>query len=137
MPTLADQLRPFIVDRSRNVIARRAALMIARACAVGELKTEVLSVALAPSDEPSIRAQAISALETCGDEATISQLLPLVREEIGADPNHEIKGRALELLWPKYLTSTELFGLITPPDDGHVGAYVMFVTRELPVAHRC
>jgi hypothetical protein len=133
-PGLADQLRPFITDASRNVIARRAALMIARACGLGELRSEILAIALDPMDESSIRAQAVSALETCGDEATIARLMPLVQEELGVDPNHEIKGRALELLWPEHLKSAELFTLITPPDDGFVGAYVMFVTRELPAS---
>lgn len=33
---------------------------------------------------------------------------------------------------PDHLTSSELFALFTPPDDGFVGAYVMFVTQDLP-----
>ena len=133
-PGLADQLRPFITDASRNVIARRAALMIARACGLGELRSEILSAALDPTDESSIRAQAVSALETCGDDTSIAQLLPLARDELGTDPNREIKGRALQLLWPKHLTGADLFTLIVPPDDGFIGAYVMFVTRELPAS---
>jgi hypothetical protein len=131
-PRLADQLRPFIVDTTRHVIARRAALMIARACSLRELQPELLAVALNPADESSIRGQAVSALETCGDDAGKAQLLPLARDEFGPDPNHEIKGRSLRLLWPDHLTSGELFALFTPPDDGFVGAYVMFVTQDLP-----
>jgi hypothetical protein len=127
-PRLADQLRPFIVDTTRHVIVRRAALMIARACSLRELQPELLAVALNPADEFSIRAQAVSAFETCGDDAGKAQLLPLARDELGPDPNHEIKGWSLRLLWPDHLTSGELFALFTPPDDGFVGAY----TRDLP-----
>jgi hypothetical protein len=131
-PGLADQLRPFIVDTTRHIIARRASLMIARACSLHELQPELLTVALNAADEPFIRAQAVSALETCGDDASKAQLLPLARDELGPDPNHEIKGRALGLLWPHHLTGGEIFALLTPPDDGFVGAYVMFITRDLP-----
>jgi hypothetical protein len=131
-PGLADQLRPYIVDPAKHVIARRAALMIARACALRELRAEFLSVALNPADDPSIRAHAISALGDSGDEASKIQLLPLVRGDAGSDPNQEIRGRALQILWPDHLTSAELFQLITPPSEGFFGAYVMFLTRDLP-----
>jgi hypothetical protein len=131
-PGLANRLRPYIVDTSRHVIARRAALMIARACALHELQPELLAVALNPGDESSIRAHAVSAFESCGDDASRAQLLPLARDELGPDPNHEIKGRALRLLWPEHLTSGELFALFTPPHDGFVGPYVMFITQDLP-----
>jgi predicted NACHT family NTPase len=131
-PGLAEQLRPYIVDRTKHVIARRAALMIARACRVAGLQAELLSVALDPADNPSIREHAVSALGDCGDDDAKKQLLPLVREERGPDPHQQIKGQALRILWPNHLTSAELFQLITPPVDGFVGAYVMFVTRDLP-----
>jgi predicted NACHT family NTPase len=131
-PGLADQLRPYIVDPAKHVIARRAALMIARACALRGLEAELLSVALNPADDPSIRAHAISAIGDCCDEDAKTQLLPLARGELGPDPHDEIKGRALQILWPNHLTSAELFQLITSPAEGFVGAYVMFVTRDLP-----
>jgi len=129
---LPNQLRPLISNKSRNVVARRAALMIARACGVREVGPDILVVALDTTDDPSIRAQAVSALETCADETIRPQLLPLAKSQLGPDPVEDIKGNALRLLWPRHLTSTDLFGLLTMPGDGHVGAYVMFVTRELP-----
>ena len=129
---LADQLRPYIVDPAKHVIARRAALMIARACSLRELQAEFLGVALDPTDNSAIRAHAISALGHTGDEASKLQLLPLVYGDAGPDPNQEIRGRALQILWPDHLTSAELFQLITPPAEGFFGAYVMFLTRDLP-----
>lgn len=131
-PGLAEQLRPYIIDRTKHVIARRAALMIARACRVPGLQAELLSAALDPADEASVRAYAVSALGECGDDDAKKQLLPLAREERGPDPHQQIKGQALQILWPNHLTSAELFQLITSPVEGFVGAYVMFVTRDLP-----
>jgi hypothetical protein len=131
-PGLADQLRPYIVDPAKHVIARRAALMIARACSLRKLQAEFLNVALDPADDPSIRAHAVSALGDSGDEASKIQLLPLARGDAGPDPNQEIRGRALQILWPDHLTGAELFQLITPPTEGFFGAYMMFLTRDLP-----
>jgi hypothetical protein len=131
-PGLPDRLRPYIVDPAKHVIARRAALMIARACSLRELQAEFLSIALDPADDPSIRAHAVSALGDTGDEASKIQLLPLARGEAGPDPNQEIRGRALQILWPDHLTGAELFELITPPSEGFFGAYAMFLTRDLP-----
>ena len=131
-PGLADQLRRYIVDPTKHVIARRAALMIARACSLRELQADFLNVALNPADDPSIRAHAVSAIGVSGDEDAKLQLFPLARGEGGPDPRQEIKGRALETLWPNHLTSAEVFQMITPPDEGYVGAYVMFLTRDLP-----
>jgi hypothetical protein len=131
-PSLAKQLRPYIVDPTRQVTARRAALMIARACALNELQPELLTVALNPEDDPSIRAYAVSALGECGDEATKIQLLPLAYDQLGPDPNREIKGQALRVLWPGHLTSADIFAVISPPPESYIGAYVMFLTQQLP-----
>jgi predicted NACHT family NTPase len=130
-PGLADQLRPYIIDPAKHVVARRAALMIARACSLRALQAELLAVALNPADDPSIRAHAVSVIGDTSDDNAIVQLLPLARGELGPDPHDEIKGRALQILWPNHLTSAELFQLITPPAQAFVGAYVMFLTRDL------
>ena len=130
-PGLADQLRPYIIDLAKHVIARRAALMIARACSLRGLQGELLSVALNPADNASIRTHAVSAIGDSGDEDAKIRLLPLARGELAPDPHDEIKGRALQILWPNHLTSAELFQLITPPAQNFVGAYVTFLTTDL------
>jgi predicted NACHT family NTPase len=130
-PGLADQLRPYIIDLAKHVIARRAALMIARACSLRGLQAELLSVALNPADNASIRTHAVSAIGDSGDEDAKIRLLPLARGELAPDPHDEIKGRALQILWPNHLTSAELFQLITPPAQNFVGAYVTFLTTVL------
>jgi hypothetical protein len=131
-PYLATQLRPYITDSTKNIISRRAAIMIAESCAVAELQPELLKVALDAASDPDLRARAVAALSMCGDESVPGQMLALAKGEVGPDPVNGIKGHALMILWPHYLNSSELFAMITPPNEGYFGAYVMFLTSILP-----
>jgi hypothetical protein len=131
-PTLASQLRPYIQDRTKNAISRRTAILIAERCKVQELQPELLTPALDQSADPYLRGRAVDALRTCGDGTVPRKMLPLARGELGPDPQNEIKGQALEILWPEHLSAHDLFALIVRPNEGYVGAYVMFLTRTVP-----
>jgi hypothetical protein len=97
-----------------------------------ELQPELLALALDARADPYLRGRAVDALSTCGDETVPAQMLPLARGELGPDPDDEIRGYALEILWPKHLTADDLFTLIVGPNEGFAGAYVMFLTHTLP-----
>lgn len=131
-PQLAKLLRGYMTDPAKNAICRRAAIMIAQSCTVAELQPELLKIALDPVCDPDLRARAVAALGKCGDETVPPQMLVLARGELGPDPVDGIKGHALTILWPKHLSAAELFATITRPNEGHVGAYVMFLTGTLP-----
>jgi hypothetical protein len=131
-PGLAAQLRPYIADPTKDVQARRTACSIAEACELTALQSDLLRVALDPSDDPSVRARAVSALGNCGDDSVAEQLLPLAKGELGPDPMDDIKGQALDVLWPKHVNAADLFSLLTPPNEGNFGAYAMFLTETLP-----
>lgn len=131
-PGLASQLRPYILDATKNVISRRTAIRIAERCGLRELQSELMTLALDAVADPHLRGLAVHALLMCGDETVPARLLPLARGEVGSDPHDEIRGYALEILWPKHMNARELFSLITPPGAGFVGAYVMFLTRTVP-----
>jgi len=131
-PHLAAQLRPYVTDSTKNSVSRRAAIMIAESCAVAELRPELLKVALDAASDPDLRARAVAALSTCGDDSVPGQILALAKSEVGPDPLNGIKGHALEILWPRHLSASELFAIITPPNESYIGAYVMFLTRILP-----
>ena len=131
-PTLASQLRPYIQDATKNDISRRTAIMIAERCKLKELQPELLALALDQSADPYLRGRAVDALGTCGDDTVPPKILPLARGELGPDPQDEIKGYALEMLWPRHLSARDLFDLIAHPNEGYVGAYVMFLTRTVP-----
>ena len=59
-------------------------------------------------------------------------MLPLAHGQAGADPQNELRGYALQLLWPKHLSATDLFASLVPPNEGFTGSYVMFLLFILP-----
>jgi hypothetical protein len=126
-PDLAAQLSQVIGSRSLNVATRKVALNIAQRCGLKKLQREILDVALDGSDNHAVRAMAVAALGRCGDVSALAQLLPLVRGEAGDDPQDEIKGYALDLLWPTYISTTDLFALLTPSDSTFFGGYANFM----------
>lgn len=132
---LAAQLRHFIVTRTLKVTTRRVALNIAERCALRELEPDMLSVALDQSDAAAVRAMALAALRRCGGGSAVTQLLALVRGEAGDDPQDEIRGYALDLLWPEHIDTTEVFSLLTPSDPSFFGGYAHFLF-DLPARLR-
>ena len=131
-PGLAAILRPYIEDAGRSVVARRVAIRIAEACSLSELRDELLTLALDQDADAHIRACAVSALKTCGDDRVWPLLKPLALDEAGPDPFQEIKGHSLRIVWPTHLNADELFQHIAAPRENYFGAYEDFLTRALP-----
>ncbi len=44
----------------------------------------------------------------------------------GPDSQDDIKGNALDLLWPDHITAAELFPLLTPTADNYFSPYALF-----------
>jgi hypothetical protein len=130
-PGLAAQLRPVILDSTKNALTRRAVIAIAEMCELKELQPELLHVALDTGENPATRARAVSALNRCGDASVSAQMLPLARGECDPDPQDDVKGQALDILWPNYISAADMFALITHPNEGYYGAYAHFLS-ELP-----
>jgi hypothetical protein len=124
---LANQLRAFITNRSLKAITRRVALAIAERCELKELRPELLTASLDETEEPMVRAAAIAALRRCGDASVPAQILALLQGGIRPDPHTEIRGYALDLLWPDHVTAAELFSLLAPSDEHYVGSYAHFL----------
>jgi hypothetical protein len=125
---LADELRPFVVDVKLSPTTRRLALLVAEKCRLSELQPELLRVVLDETNHPQVRSGAISALKTCGDADVAAQVLPFAKGNAKAqDPNDEIKGAALELLWPDHIAADRLFQLLTPTADLFFGTYARFL----------
>jgi hypothetical protein len=131
-PGLASQLKTYVTDKTKDVYARRIACSIGEACELKVLQPELLVVALDATEDYSLRARAVSALGKCGDDSIADSLLPLAKGELGPDPTNDIKGQALEFLWPNHITAAELFSMLTHPNEGYFGAYAMFLTEQLP-----
>lgn len=114
-PRLADQLRPYIGDRSKRQATREVAVMMAAACKLRVVQDDLVQVVLDPTEDLSIRVDAVIALDTIGDPIDKSSLRPLVFGHTGDDPDDTLKGLALRAVWPGHLTATELFSVLSIP----------------------
>ena len=129
---LSDIVRPYLVDGRCKVTARRAAVRIAEACRLTDLRDDLMAVAFDQTTEEHIRGYAVSALGTCGDDSVWPLLTPLAIGDAASERDYEIKGHTLELLWPKHLDAETLFQNISPPRENYYGAYANFLSRILP-----
>ena len=131
-PGLADQLRPYIADKTKGVIVRRVAIDIAESCNIQTLNDVLLVVALDTSDNLASRVQAAYAIGRIGDDKTRKQLKSLVLADDADDRQDEIKGSVFRALWPAHITARELFLLLKPPkSEGFIGVYRLFLSSEL------
>lgn len=132
-PKVADQLRPYIIDKGKGVIVRRTAIDIAESCNVQSLNDDLSKVVLDPSDTLAIRVQAAYAIGRIGDDATKAKLKPLLEADAPDDRQDELRGSVLRALWPSHLIrAAELFPLIKPPkSEGFIGVYRLFLSSEL------
>lgn len=131
-PGLADQLRPYIADKTKGVIVRRVAIDIAESCNIQALNDVLLGVALDTSDNLASRVQAVYAIGGIGQDETRKRLKPLVLADDADDIRDELKGSALRALWPSHITARELFPLLKPPkSEGFIGVYRLFFSSEL------
>jgi len=130
-PGLADQLRPWLVDISKELAARYTAIEIAQACELREVQKEIADIALAPKEAHYLRVNAAYAISEMGDGTVRALLKPLALGEAGPDPDDELKGCALRALWPGHMTSGELFASLTTSGAEH-GAYWTFLCLDLP-----
>ena len=128
-PNIGSQLRMFITNRSLKVSTRRDALAIAERCELRELQPEILQIALDQTEDLIVRAAAVAALRRCGDASVPAQILALIQGGIGPDPHNEMRGYALDLLWPNHIGANQLFSLLTPSDEHFVGSYALFLYR--------
>ena len=133
-PQLADQLEPFIRDRTKNRVTRRFVVDIAEKCRETGLLKALLAIALDPSDDAHIRAQAAHAILIIGDRSAYESLKPLALGLAGPDPDDELRGNALTALWPnRLITADELFAALEQPQNPSlIGAYRIFLKVEFP-----
>ena len=130
-PGLTAQLRAAVTDQARKPITRRVALSITEGCRLMELQPELLHAALDKGEDPMVRAGAVAALRECGDAAVPARMLSLLHGGVGHDPDTDIRGHALDLLWPGHIPSGELFPLLAPSNGQYFGSYARFLL-ELP-----
>jgi predicted NACHT family NTPase len=130
-PKLYQQLEPYIRDRGKGIIVRRAAIDIAEACELRTLQNVLADMALDVDEPMPIRVHAAYSVAQIGDETTKLKLKPLAFRTVSDDPDDELKGCALRALWPNGIGAKELFSILTPPRSNLHGAYRTFISRDL------
>jgi hypothetical protein len=127
-PTIAEQLRPYVLDDSIKLNTKHVVLDLVRACKVDKLGPELISLALDPSQPAALRIAAGAAAAEAGSAETRARLRPFAVGEAGDDPDDEMKGIGLKALWPDLMNAKEMFPLLTRPKDWHLhGAYASFL----------
>ncbi|MFZ5868263.1 MAG: NACHT domain-containing protein [Thermodesulfobacteriota bacterium] len=131
-PKLAEQLLPYITDRTKSFPVRRVAIGIAEENEVRQLQEAICGVTLDAADDYLVRIPAAHALVRIADDDAKLRMKPLALEEREDDPDDELKGCALKALWPHLLQAEELFGNITAPKNIDLfGTYKIFLWRDL------
>lgn len=129
---LAEQLRPYIQDSSKQFYARCEAIEIAEVCEISDLQEDLVNLAFDSSQHIEIRAKAAKAICSIGDADTRLKLKPLAVGEIADDENNELKAACLMAVWSEHLTAEELFRVITPPKNRNFyGNYHKFIESQL------
>ncbi len=132
-PQISQQLLPHIVDRSKEIIVRRAAIDIAEQCSgARDLSGIFADLALDASEMLQVRVQAAHAVGRVGEIATRKRLVPLITSASSADMDDDLKGTALHALWPNLIAIETVFAsLISPKKDSYYGAYDSFIVSTL------
>ncbi|NER26857.1 MAG: hypothetical protein F6J89_04310 [Symploca sp. SIO1C4] len=136
---LASQLQAYICDSNKREISRWIAIDIARDCNLQAVQSDLVKIALEPSQPYQVRVFAARSICQIGDEETKAKLKPLVLGEAGDDPDDSLKGYSLKAVWSKqskHLTIEELLNSLSQPKtrgdrSTFYGAYQDFILIEL------
>lgn len=131
-PSLASRLRAVIFDAAEEAQVRQVACDIAAACELAQLGTELTDLALDARADLGVRIAALSAAGTLATADQQRRFLPLALEEQPDDPDDELKGAALGVVWPGAIGAEELLESIRAPRRRDLyGLYKAFLLNDL------
>lgn len=97
---------------------------------IKEIDDALVQIALDENEDQVLRRLAARHIREVGSVETKLRLKPYIygRED---DPEDDLKGYALQALWPEALTASELFNAITPPKrQNYLGSYRIFLLED-------
>ncbi|MXY08828.1 MAG: hypothetical protein F4Y61_09300, partial [Rhodothermaceae bacterium] len=126
--------------------ARRFAFRLLECFDIKDIDDLLVELVRDQQEDRELRHWAAHRILKTGSVKAKLQLKPYI-DNRGDDPEDELKGYALQALWPDHLTADELFSALSPPkQDDLVGSYWMFLfdggivdelqAVDLPVALR-
>jgi len=132
-PQLCSQLRPYIVGPENEFVVRRAAINIAESCEVTDLQEDLIRLALDSAEPIGLRDEAAHAAARVAERAHLQRLRSLLYLDRKEDPDDQLRGHALEALWPVHISAEELFRSLTPLRRSNLyGQYKNFIRTYLP-----
>jgi hypothetical protein len=131
-PRIADQVRPYIIDRNRNIIVRRIAIEIA-GC-TGARQVEPILWKLIAEDDPTFNALTHALRDLAGPHSK-KHLLQALHGKFPGDTNKDLAGAALLVLVPKMMPVRSVLPFIADErEKGYTGLYDIALERYLPKA---
>ncbi len=131
-PGLPGQLIDALTDPQCHLMVRRVAIDIAEACRRQELVPTLFDILKSEDGDRYFRSSVADALCACLPDDRLSELEPLVRGEIGPDPDQSILGHALQRLVPTHWSVGDALPFIgRTRDSSHFGSYWRAL-EELP-----
>jgi len=132
-PGLASQLRPYITDKTLNVVVRRIAFGIAGECEVAELYDDLLTMVQDQAEAQQFRDQAAQTLEHLIPVARLADLVPLAIGQVKPDPDDTIRGSAIRRLVPEFWSVSQASPYLhAPRNDHYFGTYHCLLKYHLP-----
>lgn len=129
-PGIDSTLRSVLKDRDGPALPRAIAIEIAMACKVGALAPPLTEIALDPTEPADLRREATRAVVDLGDPKSRCALRSMALGQAGPDPDHHLRGIALNACWPDHLTTVELFGSLVPINKFGMGYYRSFLNGK-------
>jgi hypothetical protein len=122
------------------------AIDMIEACELGSAISVLSQIALATSEDMTVRVRAADVVGRLGSDKVKRQLRPLALGKLAALANEDLFGSALMACWPKALSTAELFRVLRPPDENGTTRYLLFLSgtelisripeKDLPIALR-
>jgi hypothetical protein len=129
LPSLAKQLEPVIGDRARSWTTRYFAIRIIRDCAINSLGKPLLDIALCDEELHELRTIAAYAIADIGSDAERNLLRPLLRASRQIDPNDQLRGAALNAVYPGDKYDDEMWDYLEHPRESlFFGSYDTFLS---------
>ena len=125
-----DVLLPYLTDTNRSPYLRRFVLQLAECLDIREIDEVLVRLALDKTADQELRRLAAHRLADVGSDDAKLRLKPYIcgRED---DPEDELKGYALQALWPDQLTVDELFNALSSPKrENYLGSYRAFLFED-------
>lgn len=131
-PELPEIVRPYLSEKTYAKDSRIAAIEIVGTCKLTEHEPELIAIVSDATEHESLRERAIWVIDAIGSQEAHSALRPLAFGESGEDPNDDLKGYALDVLWPDHLTAKDLFDHLPPPQKpDYLGPYRRFLGSDI------